>query len=66
MRLQNTVDVRDSPVYRRGKQLKLGPNNGDARSIVTFVRYLTAPVSQKLNGAKAVSEWLRCLQGSNP
>ena len=54
--------VTEGPVikcFRRGKPLPFGPNNGDARSIVSFMRYLSAPVSQWLSDATAVNEWLR-------
>lgn len=50
--------------WRRGKKLKLGPNGYDARSIVNFVRYLTAEVSKKLNGPSEVNEWLRSQESS--
>lgn len=46
-------------VWRRGKKLPLGPSSGDARSIVNFVSYLTAPVSKKLESSADVNAWLR-------
>ena len=54
--------VTDGPtieVWRRGKKLRLGPQGGDARSVVNFVRYLSAPVSTKLNSSSALNSWLR-------
>ena len=46
-------------VFRRGTPLSLGPNSLEARAIVNFMRYLAAPVSKKLEGSAAVSQWLR-------
>ena len=46
-------------VFRRGKKLSLGPNSYEARSVVNFVRYLTSPVSRKLEGTTQVNEFLR-------
>ena len=42
-------------VFRRGKKLDIGPGRSDARSIVDFLRYLSAPISTKLVGAASRS-----------
>jgi len=54
--------VTEGPIirtYRRGKPLSLGPNEGDARSLVNYMRYLASPVTQVLPNASAINEWLR-------
>mmetsp|Transcript_4204 Transcript_4204/g.9226 ORF Transcript_4204/g.9226 Transcript_4204/m.9226 type:complete len:574 (-) Transcript_4204:164-1885(-) len=45
--------------FRRGKPLDLGPNGFDARSLVNFMRYLSAPVSKVLPNSTAINEFLR-------
>mmetsp|Transcript_23093 Transcript_23093/g.58888 ORF Transcript_23093/g.58888 Transcript_23093/m.58888 type:complete len:569 (+) Transcript_23093:146-1852(+) len=56
------ADVSQGPVFkcfRRGKALGLGPAGGDARTLVNFMRYLSAPVSRWLANSTSVNEWLR-------
>ena len=44
--------------FRRGKLLNFGPNSGDARSLVDFMRFLSAPVSRVLPSEAALNKFL--------
>lgn len=46
-------------VFRRGKKLAMGPHSYEARAVVNFVRYLTSPVSRRLEGTTQLNEYLR-------